>query len=482
MALNNDERRQEIRDEIKASSKQEFILKEMKRLGFWPDDAQKPHLAETHIKRQSQLNTEIRELSKKNKAFENKEAVLLKLKKERMKRSRQQQKENKKRREEDRLAKKAEWKEKQAKDILYLGKPFTAALKNKTNDQEKLRKNKLPALQDVLELAEKLETTVSELRYLSFYRPLTKVSHYIRYAIPKKTGGLRHISAPMPRLKKVQRSILNNLLSNIPISDYAHGFVSDRSIVSNARPHIKADLVVNMDLKDFFPSLDFKRVCGLYRKLGFSDQIATVLALICTEPVEEKIKVDGEIFYLSEGERVLPQGSPCSPAITNIICRRLDQRMAGIGRKLGFTYTRYADDMTFSGSESNRNNIKKLMWQTQAVIKDEDFTLHPDKTRIMSNGARKEVTGIVVNEKANISRKKLKQFRALLFQIEKDGLKGKTWGNSDDLLASIQGFARYVYMVDSVKGKKYLDQVQGIKNKFAPKPKVDKKPWWKFWG
>ena len=491
MAFNSSsDRKAQIRKEINETSRQEFILKEMKRFGFWPDDEAEPHITETYIKRRSELSREVRELSKQNKAFLDKAAVLNKHKKERMKRSREKQKETKARREAERLAKKELWKDKQSKDIIFLGKKYSALLKNKTNNLEALQKNGLPKIANVEDLAKVLDTSVSELRFLAYHRFVSKISHYIRYAIPKKSGGVRNISAPMPRLKSVQRAILDQLLSKVSISEFAHGFASEKSIVSNAKPHLKADIVVNMDLKDFFPTLNYKRILGLIKKLGFSDQIAIILSLICTEPIEEKVKIDGEIFFINEGERLLPQGAPTSPMLTNIICYRMDQRMAGIARKLGFTFTRYADDMTFSGSEETRKNLKKLIWQTRAVIKDEGFNIHPDKTRIMANGNRKEVTGIVVNEKASVPRAKMKAFRALLFQIEKDGPNGKKWGDSSDLMASIMGFARYVYMVDPVKGKKYLQQVNAIHHKYAPKKLKskkrkdsagDKKPWWKFW-
>ncbi len=482
-------RKKEIRKEIRKSSRQEFILNEMKRLGFWPNDEDRPSLAEEHLQKQIKLSNEIRELSRKDKAFQNKDAVLKRFKKERLRKSREKQKENKEKREEERLERKAAWAKQQTKDIIYLGEKYSASLQNKTNDLETLQKNNLPKIQNVLELAKVLKTSINELRFLSYHRFVSKSSHYIRYAIPKKSGGVRKISAPQPRLKTVQRSILDELFSKLSVSEYAHGFLNQKSILTNATPHIKADLVVNMDLKDFFPTLDYKRINGLIRKLGFSDQIATVLSLICTEPVEEKVKIDGEIFYVNQGERVLPQGAPTSPMLTNVICFRLDQRMAGIARKLGFTYTRYADDMTFSGDEASRQNIKKLMWQTKAVIKDEGFNIHPKKTKIMSTGNRKEVTGIVVNEKTSIEKSKLKSFRALLYQIEKDGPVGKKWGTSSDLMGSILGFARYIYMVDPVKGKKYLAQVEAIRKKHAPKkvkPSGIKKPeggkpWWKFW-
>ena len=489
MALfSESERRKQIREEIKRTSREEFILNEMIRLGFWPRDAEKPQISKADRKKRKALRDEINELSRKYKKFQDEEAALQQHKKERMRRSREKQKVNKQKREKERLAKQAAWKEKQAKDIIYLGKKYSAGLKNKTNDAALLTKNNLPTIRYVGDLAKLLETQVSELRYLSYYRSISKISHYIQYAIPKKSGGVRNISAPLPRLKYVQRAILDKLLLKVKISEYAHGFAPDRSIVSNATPHLRADLVVNMDLKDFFSTLSYKRIWGMFRKLGFSDQIATILSLICTQPIEEKIKIDDQFFYVNNGERVLPQGAPSSPAITNIICRRLDQRMAGIGRKLGFTYTRYADDMTFSGPESSRRNLQKLLWQTKAVIRNEDFNIHPAKTRIMSKGNRQEVTGVVVNEKAGIPRKKIRAFRALLHQIEKDGPEGKKWGESPDLLASIHGFARYIYMVDPGKGKKYLAQVDAINRRYASKKSRRRRtsgdrdrPWWKFW-
>jgi retron-type reverse transcriptase len=224
--------------------------------------------------------------------------------------------------------------------------------------------------------------------------------------------------------------------------------------------------------------------------------------LICTQPSGEKVKLHGEEFYINSTSRVLPQGAPTSPAITNIICKKMDARLLGIAKSLGLRYTRYADDLTFSGPASVRKDLNKLFWRVKGVVKSEGFALHPKKTKIMSNGNRKEVTGVVVNEKPAVSRKKLKAFRALLYQIEKDGPKGKRWGSGPDLMESILGYARFIYMVDPIKGKKYLDQVKAIRSKYKPKkakpffkPKAapnptgippkdkgeDSKPWWKIW-
>jgi len=494
------ERRRQLREELRRTSRDEFILKEMKRLGYWPENKEKPTVAEELIQRRGELSREISELSKKNKKYENKEAVLNKFKKERLRKSKEQQKLNKQKRKDQRLAKAQSRKLAMQKDITYLGKRYSHQLKHKDCDLDLLAKYHLPITQDIAGLASTLKVTVNDLRYLSYDRKLAKASHYISYGIKKKSGGIRKISAPKPKLKATQRAILDELLSKLKPSKYAHGFVPSKSIVTNAVPHLGSAVVVNMDLKDFFPTIDYKRVYGFFKKLGYSPQQATVLSLICTIPEEQKIKVHGQDWYLNNGKRHLPQGAPTSPMITNLICRKMDLRMAGIANKLGFIYTRYADDMTFSGPESSRKNIQKLKWQTKSIIKAEDFKLHPDKTKVMPNGHRKEVTGIVVNDKLSIAAPKLKAFRALLYQIEKDGPNGKIWGNPDvDLLTSIEGFARYVYMVNPAKGAKYLSQVKRINAKYKPKvSKVKKlfnrdkskdtdkkdqgrKPWWKIW-
>lgn len=497
--MNSDNRRARIREEIKNTSRDAFILKEMKRLGFWPDDKEKPHVAEELIKRQQQLGQEIRELSKQARQYQDEEAVLNRYRKERLKKSRETQKANKKKREDERLVRKAAWKRQQQIDISYLGEHYSKNLHKKENNLERFAALGLPIIQDVRLLSVVLQTTVSELRFLAYFRQVSRVSHYLNYTIAKKDGSRRQISAPKPRLKKVQRAILDEILNKLSIDESAHGFCNNRSILTNAQPHINADVVVNFDLKDFFHSITYPRIWGLFRSLGFSDQLSTILALICSESEQNHVIVDGEKLCLSSIERHLPQGAPTSPAITNLICRKLDRRMAGVAKRLGFTYTRYADDMTFSGDQHARKKINALRWQVRAVVKSEDFALHPDKTHIMTNGMRKEVTGIVVNEKPAINRKKLKKFRALLHQIEHHGPQGKSWGESDDLFASIIGYARFVHMVNPEKGRIYLTKVNQLCSTHAPHllpskkkkkknpekhtPAINqkKKPWWRFW-
>ena len=240
---------------------------------------------------------------------------------------------------------------------------------------------------------------LKELRFLAYHRRVSKTTHYKRFFMPKKSGGERLISAPMPRLKSAQHWILENILGVIPVHDAAHGFVPGRSIVTNAACHVGRSLVVNWDLKNFFPTVTYPRVKGMFKSLGYPEKVATVLALICTEPDADEVELDGERYFVHTSERHLPQGAPTSPAITNILCRKFDARLQGTARSLGYTYSRYADDMTFSASDqSSVEKLNQLIWRVRAVVGDEGFEIHPDKLRIMRKGGRQEVTGLTVNE------------------------------------------------------------------------------------
>jgi RNA-directed DNA polymerase len=469
-----------------------------------------PSLPEQLITREGELNRELNALLTEKRRVEDREALLKQLRKERMAESRRKREENKLKRIQARKDKTEQWQKEKTTKIIYLGEGVSAGLNHEANDDEKLAKNKLPAFANAEALATAMGITVGELRFLSFNRQVSRINHYMRFSIPKKTGGERKISAPMRRLKGAQYWILQNILERVALHESAHGFVHQRSIVSNAKPHVAANLVINMDLKDFFPTITMPRVKGVFQKLGYSEAIASILALLCTEAEVDEIMLDEEKWYVGAGDRFLPQGAPTSPAITNILCYRLDCRMEGLAKKFDYTYTRYADDLTFScntpDAAKNINAIKKYVLE---IVENEGFTLHPNKTKVMRNGAKKEVTGIVVNEKPSLDRKKVRQFRALLHQIDLNGPVGKSWGKGKNLRASLMGFAHYIAMVDAEKGKKYIEKVEQIFQKWGAKmpnlkrrfptkrerqqlleapfvaentPQVeDKKKWWKIW-
>jgi retron-type reverse transcriptase len=448
--------RQELYDEIKKSSKDAFILDEMQRLGFW--DESKPKIAKELIEKKVELEKSLNQLSKK---IKNPETALKEIHQQRMRDALLRREETRAKREERRLDKQRRREEKKANCIGFLGNSFVHKLKEEISNQELLNANNLFLIKDAKDLANKMGVTLRELRFLTYTQKLSQKTDYVRFKMAKKTGGFREISAPKPQLKRLQYWILENILNRVEVSDKAHGFVSKRNILSNAMPHLNQAVVMNFDLENFFPTVGYPRVRGLFQHLGYSGEVSTLLALLTTEAEQRAVTLDGEPLYLYTGRRYLPQGSPASPMITNLICRKLDRRMEGIATSLGFNYSRYADDMSFSSGVYG--NINKMLFWVKKITQEEGFTLHPNKSRIMKKGSRQEVTGVVVNEKPSVNRREMKRFRALLYQIEQDGLEGKSWhGKSENLMSVIWGYANFVKMVDAQKGEKFMNQIRVI--------------------
>jgi retron-type reverse transcriptase len=338
----------------------------------------------------------------------------LELKKQRMAESRKKRELARQKRLAERTAAKAATQETKKTELRYLGAGVSAGLDRTTSDTDRLRAAKLPVANTALELASAIGVSLGELRFLAFAREVSTTTHYRRFTIPKRSGGERVISAPMPRLKHVQHWILEHVLEPIALAAPAHGFVPGRSTVTNAVVHVGAAVVINVDLKDFFPTVTYRRVKGLFAKLGYSEQVATVLGLVCSEPDIVESTLDGVTYYVARGPRRLPQGAPTSPAITNVLCRRLDNRIAGYARARGLTYTRYADDLTLSSNDPSID-VGAVLGFVRRTVAAEGFTVHPDKVRIVRRGRRQEVTGIVVNAKPGVVRAELRRFRALLY-------------------------------------------------------------------
>ncbi|KYP16037.1 reverse transcriptase family protein, partial [Flavihumibacter sp. CACIAM 22H1] len=395
--------RQQIYDRIRESSRDEYILEEMKRLGFWNKNESSPTLPELLIKKESNLHKELNALLAEKQKFQNREALLKEMRLKRMEATKLKREDNKKKKEKERFEKTTAWRKKQETEIFYLGEEVSAGLHYAENNHPLLNQKALPVFENEQQLALAMNCTVKELAFLAFSRRVSELTHYQKFYLPKKSGGKRLISAPMPRLKKAQHWILQTILYKIPLHTSANGFVPTKSIVSNAWPHTGKQVVINMDIKDFFPSISFRRVRALFKNLGYSDKIATILALLCTEAPTEQVELDGKKYFVQKGERVLPQGAPSSPAITNILCYRLDKRLVGVANKFNGTYTRYADDITISGSFAH-NTATRIVWQIKKILSEEGFILHPEKIRIMQQSQRQEVTGIVVNQEMSVNR------------------------------------------------------------------------------
>jgi RNA-directed DNA polymerase len=446
--------RKELYERIARGGRDAITLEEMIRLGFWSEE-QPIGASGASAGRIVELRRRLDELRTQASSLVDVAKLAEAAKQKRMAESRQRRIETKQRKLGERAAKQAAWQARKSQEILYLGAKVSAGLgptpDRKISDENALAQKGLPKLLDAPALAAALGIPLGQLRFLAYDREVSTVTQYRRFTIPKPNGGARLISAPRKSLKAVQRWILEQLLEKLPLSESVHGFRAGRSIVSNALPHVGAAVVVNVDLRDFFPTVTYRRVKGLFRKLGYCEEVATLLGLLCTEPQTVETKLDGVTYYVAQSERRLPQGAPTSPAITNVLCRKLDRRLDAFAAKHQLAYTRYADDLTLS-SRSADAKVGDILAVLHKVARAEGFTVHPDKVNVKRRGRRQEVTGVIVNERPGVDRRTLRKFRALLFQLEKDGPAGKRWGCSSDVIQSAIGFANYVFMIDPKKG------------------------------
>ena len=284
---------------------------------------------------------------------------------------------------------------------------------------------------------------------------------YRSFTIPKSSGEPRRIDAPLPPLRAVQRRILHDILRRIPAHEAVHGFVPGRSTVTNTAAHVGRPLLVKFDLKDFFPTITYWRVVGLFASLGYplgrlristdddSDSIAPVLARLCCFTAEPT----------SFGSGYTPQGAPSSPAISNLILRGLDARLAGIARTMDGVYTRYADDLTFSFSAAG--SVGRLRWWVEEVCRQEGFAVNQDKFRVIRASQRQQVTGIVVNDCLRVPRRERRRFRAILHNCRLHGVRSQARGRAD-MSGFLRGYASYIHMVHPEEGRQLLAEVEAV--------------------
>jgi retron-type reverse transcriptase len=352
-----------------------------------------------------------------------------------------------------------------ATDIVYLGRGVSQGLADRRADVEKLAAAGLPVLATPADVAEALKLTIPRLRWLAFHSEAATRSHYVRFTVPKKSGGTRNLFAPMPELAAAQEWILRNILDNVPTHDAAHGFVRGRSTLTNATPHVGRAVVVNTDLENFFPTITFPRVRGVFRQLGYSPAAATIFALLCTESPRRGATYAGQPFHVATGPRGLPQGACTSPALSNLAARRLDSRLAGIAKKLGYAYTRYADDMTFSfAGEGGASEAKVgyLLARVRHITQDEGFAVNEPKTRVLKPAARQSVTGIVVNERPGVPRPTYKRLRAILHRAKTEGLAAQNREGHPHFEAWVRGMIAYVRMVNPGQGEKLARALEAL--------------------
>ena len=261
-------------------------------------------------------------------------------------------------------------------------------------------------------------------------------SFYYEFSIPKRSGGERRISAPYPVMLMAQRWINDNILSKVSIHPAATGFVKGGSIKDNVEPHLGNDCILKADVRDFFPSIAINRVRLIFKRLGYSRKVAFALASICC--------LDG----------VLPQGAATSPTISNIIFKRLDARMCGLASKFGLTYTRYADDLAFSG-----NSISpKFIEYVADIVRAEGFELNAEKTKLMPPRHQQIITGISVSSGCiKLPKATKRKIRQEVYYVLKYGIREHM---------KYQGFFDPIYL-ERLIGKMYFWQSLEPDNKFV---------------
>ncbi len=336
-------------------------------------------------------------------------------------------------------------------------------------DLEQLAHYGLPAWETERDVASALGITVGALRHFSIHRERERVAHYVTYTIPKRSGGLRMIHAPKTRLKAILRKLQRELVSKLPVSEHAHGFVVGRSVRTGAARHINKRVVLRLDLEAFFPTVTAARVRGYLIALGYGYPVAAALAVLATEAERQRVDIDGAIFHVPVGPRTCVQGAPTSPGICNAILGKLDHRIAALAKRAGFDYTRYADDLTLSsdanfdgrgkppagsaagGQRGVIDTAHRLRKQVERVIVEEGFVVNAKKTRVMTKGGAQRVTGVTVNRVIGLSRKERRKIRAMLHR------------DVPDQRQRVAGLVAWVQMLNPMQAAALIRQAQSTR-------------------
>jgi RNA-directed DNA polymerase len=295
----------------------------------------------------------------------------------------------------------------------------------------------LPIIQSIDDFSQ--HTHIS--KYTIFQLSKNSDKYYKTYEIPKKSGKPRLICQPAKKLKGLQSWVLHNILSELKVSSSCKGFEKGTSTADNAEPHKSSNSILTLDIKDFFPSINRLQVYNIFKSIGYNKEISTVLTNLCT--------------YAN----TLPQGSPCSPKLANLATWKLDIRLQGYVGKRGITYTRYADDLTFSGL--NPIKVGKLFSSVQSIIEDENFQINPSKTRLVGNARSKKVTGLVIsNNSFGIGNKKAKQLRSKINHLtmprEQSNIR---------LLYEVNGWLAYLKSIDKRRLTHFKEYIVKLKSK-----------------
>lgn len=319
-------------------------------------------------------------------------------------------------------------------------------------------------LPDLAALQQLLDIDAGELAWFADTRGFERrvaepLRHYRWVALPKR-GGVRLVAAPKPRLKEIQRRLLRHALMPIPLHPAAHGGVRGRSVRTAVTPHAGAQVVIRADIESFFASIAAGRAYGVLRRAGYPEPVAYAITGLCTTVVPFAVWRD--VLLPADIDRHrrlgrslavphLPQGAPTSPALANLVAFSLDRRLAGLARAFDANYTRYVDDLTFSGGGRLRAGRSTLIARVAEIVDDEGFRLVDSKTVVLGFAGRQQVLGAVVNDHPTVGRQERDALRALLHNCATHGWRSQTRGR-DGFAAHILGRIGHVVGLDPVLG------------------------------
>jgi hypothetical protein len=339
----------------------------------------------------------------------------------------------------------------------------------------------------VAALAERLELSSGQLAWLADVRGLEraveheKLRNYRYRWTPRRSGLPRLIEAPKARLKEIQRWVLREILNLVPAHGAAHGFAGGRSVLTHAAVHTGQPIVLRIDLRDFFASVSAGRVYGIFRTLGYDRSLAHTLTGLCTNTIPTIVwnatgrppqpRMIQTHFWLGRQLATphLPQGAATSPALANLAAFALDRRLSGLGGSFSLSYSRYADDLVFSGPRLTDRANRTLLEVVGRIVKEEGFRVNQDKTSLRSAAQRQLVTGVVVNAHPNVPRPEYDRLKAILHRMAIDGPGSYDPGRSVDLRAHLRGRVAWVNAVNPRRGEKLRRLLDTI-NWDAPDP------------
>ena len=322
------------------------------------------------------------------------------------------------------------------------------------------------------ELADRLELSDGQLAWLADVRGLErtvaaeKLRNYRYRALTRPSGVARVIEAPKARLKEIQRWVLREILDHVPGHAAAHGFTAGRSVISHAGLHTGQETVLRLDVRDFFAAVAAGRVYGIFRTIGYPAAVAHALTGLTTNALPVTVcsalprpadpRRVGAHFWLGRQLATphLPQGAPTSPALANLAAFRLDRRLAGLAAARGLRYSRYADDLTFSGPR----RLARAWVQTErgvaAIAAEEGFALNPAKVVLRTAASRQTVCGVVVNAHPNVARAEYDRLKAILHNAARHGPAGQNRAGVADFEAHLRGRVAWVASVHPGHGER----------------------------